>query len=69
VACTGAGTAFLAATIACAQDDIKKALAYSTVSPAGVHVLAIGAGDYVDGIFHMLTHAFFKALLFLLPEQ
>jgi len=65
VACTGAGTAFLAATIACAQDDIKKALAYSTVSQLGYMFLAIGAGDYVDGIFHMLTHAFFKALLFL----
>src|SRR5580658_9546260 len=65
VACVGAGTAFLAATIACAQDDIKKALAYSTVSQLGYMFLAIGAGDYVDGIFHMLTHAFFKALLFL----
>ena len=65
VACIGAGTAFLAATIACAQDDIKKALAYSTVSQLGYMFLAIGAGDYVDGIFHMLTHAFFKALLFL----
>jgi NADH-quinone oxidoreductase subunit L len=65
VACTGAGTAFLAATIACSQDDIKKALAYSTVSQLGYMFLAIGAGDYVDGIFHMLTHAFFKALLFL----
>ena len=65
VACVGAGTAFLAATIACTQDDIKKALAYSTVSQLGYMFLAIGAGDYVDGIFHMLTHAFFKALLFL----
>jgi NADH-quinone oxidoreductase subunit L len=65
IACVGAGTAFLAATIACAQDDIKKALAYSTVSQLGYMFLAIGAGDYVDGLFHMLTHAFFKALLFL----
>ena len=65
IACTGAGTAFLAATIACAQDDIKKALAYSTISQLGYMFLAIGAGDYVDGLFHMLTHAFFKALLFL----
>jgi NADH-quinone oxidoreductase subunit L len=65
IACTGAATALLAATIACSQDDIKKALAYSTVSQLGYMFLAIGAGDYVDGIFHMLTHAFFKALLFL----
>jgi NADH-quinone oxidoreductase subunit L len=65
VACVGAGSAFLAATIACAQDDLKKALAYSTISQLGYMFLAIGAGDYVDGLFHMLTHAFFKALLFL----
>ena len=65
IACVGAGTAFLAATIACAQDDIKKALAYSTISQLGYMFLAIGAGDYVAGLFHMLTHAFFKALLFL----
>jgi NADH-quinone oxidoreductase subunit L len=65
IACIGAGTAFLAATIACAQDDIKKTLAYSTISQLGYMFLAIGAGDYVAGIFHMLTHAFFKALLFL----
>ena len=65
MACVGVGTAFLAATIACAQDDIKKALAYSTISQLGYMFLAVGAGDYVDGIFHMLTHAFFKALLFL----
>ena len=65
IAATGAATALLAATIACAQDDIKKALAYSTISQLGYMFLAIGAGDYVDGLFHMLTHAFFKALLFL----
>jgi NADH-quinone oxidoreductase subunit L len=65
VASVGAGTALVAATIACSQDDIKKALAYSTVSQLGYMFLAIGAGDYVDGLFHMLTHAFFKALLFL----
>ncbi|MGC8627210.1 MAG: NADH-quinone oxidoreductase subunit L [Acidimicrobiales bacterium] len=65
IACVGVGTAFLAATIACAQDDIKKALAYSTISQLGYMFLAVGAGDYTDGIFHMLTHAFFKALLFL----
>ncbi len=65
IACFGAGTAFLGATIACAQDDIKKTLAYSTISQLGYMFLAVGAGDYVAGIFHMLTHAFFKALLFL----
>lgn len=65
IAITGTATALVAATIACAQDDIKKALAYSTVSQLGYMFLAIGAGDYVDGLFHMLTHAFFKALLFL----
>jgi NADH-quinone oxidoreductase subunit L len=65
IACTGAASALLAATIACAQDDIKKALAYSTISQLGYMFLAVGAGDYVDGLFHMLTHAFFKALLFL----
>ncbi len=65
IACVGAGTAFVSATIACAQDDIKKTLAYSTISQLGYMFLAIGAGDYVAGLFHMLTHAFFKALLFL----
>jgi NADH-quinone oxidoreductase subunit L len=65
VAGVGAATAFVAATIACGQNDIKKALAYSTISQLGYMFLAVGAGDYVDGIFHMLTHAFFKALLFL----
>ncbi|HTW10091.1 MAG TPA: NADH-quinone oxidoreductase subunit L [Acidimicrobiales bacterium] len=65
IACVGVGSAFLAATIACGQDDIKKALAYSTISQLGYMFLGIGAGDYADGLFHMLTHAFFKALLFL----
>ena len=65
IACFGAGTAFLAATIACAQDDIKKVLAYSTISQLGYMFLAVGASAYFAGIFHMLTHAFFKALLFL----
>jgi NADH-quinone oxidoreductase subunit L len=65
IACFGAATLFLSATIACAQDDIKKTLAYSTISQLGYMFLAVGAGDYVAGIFHMLTHAFFKALLFL----
>src|SRR4051794_21777059 len=54
-----------AATIACAQNDIKKVLAYSTVSQLGYMFLAVGSGAYVAAIFHMITHAFFKALLFL----
>ena len=58
-------TAFFAATIACAQNDIKKVLAYSTVSQLGYMFLAVGSGAYVAAIFHMVTHAFFKALLFL----
>ncbi|HVL27298.1 MAG TPA: NADH-quinone oxidoreductase subunit L [Acidimicrobiales bacterium] len=61
----GAATAFFAATIACAQNDIKKVLAYSTVSQLGYMFLAVGSGAYVAAIFHMVTHAFFKALLFL----
>ncbi len=65
VASVGTGSAFLAASIACAQDDIKKALAYSTISQLGYMFMAEGARDYTDGLFHMLTHAFFKALLFL----
>ncbi|MGH9105895.1 MAG: NADH-quinone oxidoreductase subunit L [Acidimicrobiales bacterium] len=65
VAAVGTGSAFLAASIACTQDDIKKALAYSTISQLGYMFMAIGASDYTDGLFHMLTHAFFKALLFL----
>ena len=65
IACVGAATALFAATIACAQDDIKKVLAYSTISQLGYMVLAVGSGAYVAGLFHMVTHAFFKALLFL----
>src|SRR5437764_939404 len=65
IAVIGAATAFYAATIACAQDDIKKVLAYSTISQLGYMFLAIGSGAYVAAIFHMVTHAFFKALLFL----
>jgi NADH-quinone oxidoreductase subunit L len=65
VAVVGAATALFAATIACAQDDIKKVLAYSTISQLGYMFLAVGSGAYVAGIFHMVTHAFFKALLFL----
>ena len=65
IAVVGALTALFAATVACAQDDIKKVLAYSTVSQLGYMVLAVGSGAYVAAIFHMITHAFFKALLFL----
>jgi NADH-quinone oxidoreductase subunit L len=65
VAWIGALTALFAATIAVAQTDIKKVLAYSTVSQLGYLFLAVGVGAYVPAIFHMITHAFFKALLFL----
>ena len=65
IAWVGAVTALLAATIAVAQNDIKKVLAYSTVSQLGYMFLAVGSGAYVAAIFHMVTHAFFKALLFL----
>ncbi len=61
----GLATAVLAATIAVAQNDIKKVLAYSTVSQLGLMFLALGLGAYTSGLFHMTTHAFFKALLFL----
>ena len=62
---SAAVTALFAATIAVAQNDIKKVLAYSTVSQLGYMFLAVGSGAYVAAIFHMVTHAFFKALLFL----
>jgi NADH-quinone oxidoreductase subunit L len=65
VAWVGVLTALFAATIALAQNDIKKILAYSTVSQLGYMFLAVGSGAYVAAIFHMVTHAFFKALLFL----
>jgi NADH-quinone oxidoreductase subunit L len=65
VAIIGAATAVFAATIGVAQDDIKKVLAYSTVSQLGYMFLAAGAGAYGVAIFHLGTHAFFKALLFL----
>ncbi len=65
VAWVGAITALFAATIACAQNDIKRVLAYSTISQLGYMFLAVGSGAYVAGVFHMVTHAFFKALLFL----
>ncbi len=65
IAWVGALTALFAASIAVAQNDIKKVLAYSTVSQLGYMFLAIGSGAYVAALFHMVTHAFFKALLFL----
>ena len=65
IAWVGVITALFAATIAVAQNDIKKILAYSTVSQLGYMFLAVGVGAYVAAIFHMVTHAFFKALLFL----
>jgi NADH-quinone oxidoreductase subunit L len=65
VACVGAATALLAATIGLVQHDIKRVLAYSTVSQLGYMFLACGVGDYSAGIFHLMTHAFFKGLLFL----
>lgn len=65
VAYTGLATALLAATIALRQNDIKKVLAYSTVSQLGFMFLALGTGAYVAAVFHVMTHAFFKALLFL----
>lgn len=61
----GLATALFAATIALTQNDIKKVLAYSTVSQLGLMFVALGVGAYSSGIFHMVTHAFFKALLFL----
>ena len=65
IAVVGAVTALFAATVAVAQDDIKRVLAYSTMSQLGYMFLAVGSGAYVAAIFHMVTHAFFKALLFL----
>jgi NADH-quinone oxidoreductase subunit L len=65
VAILGAATALFAATIALVQTDIKKVLAYSTVSQLGFMVLALGVGAFSTAIFHVMTHAFFKALLFL----
>ncbi len=65
VATTGLLTAFFAATMGMAQYDIKRVLAYSTVSQLGYMFLACGVGAFTSGIFHLMTHAFFKALLFL----
>ncbi|MGH2537238.1 MAG: NADH-quinone oxidoreductase subunit L [Candidatus Promineifilaceae bacterium] len=61
----GAFTALMAATIALAQNDVKRVLAYSTISQLGYMVAAIGIGAYIAAVFHLITHAFFKALLFL----
>src|SRR5207248_9925447 len=65
VAIVGCATAFFAATIGLVQTDIKRVLAYSTVSQLGYMFLACGIGAFTAGIFHLMTHAFFKALLFL----
>ena len=65
VAAIGAATALMAGTIGLVQNDIKRVLAYSTVSQLGYMFLAMGVGAYAAGIFHLYTHAFFKALLFL----
>lgn len=65
IALTGAVTAFISATIALTQNDIKKVLAYSTVSQLGYMVMAMGVGAYGFAFFHLVTHAFFKACLFL----
>lgn len=65
IAWTGAFTAFLGASIAITQNDIKKGLAYSTMSQLGYMVMAMGVGAYGAGLFHLVTHAYFKAMLFL----
>lgn len=65
VAIIGAATAFFAATIALVHNDIKRVLAYSTISQIGLMFLGVGVGAFVAGLFHLMTHAFFKALLFL----
>jgi NADH-quinone oxidoreductase subunit L len=65
IAGVGAVTAFYASLSALAQRDIKRVLAYSTISQVGYMILAVGAGDIVGGMFHLLSHAFFKSLLFL----
>src|SRR5690606_1119580 len=65
VVVVGALTALFAATIGLAQNDIKKVLAYSTVSQLGYMFIGVGVGAYAAGVFHLMTHAFFKALLFM----
>src|SRR5207237_3891796 len=65
IAVIGAITIVIAAALAFVQDDIKKVLAYSTVSQLGYMIMALGVGAWTGGVFHLLTHAFFKACLFL----
>lgn len=65
IAWTGAFTAFMGATIAITQNDIKKGLAYSTMSQLGYMVMGMGVGAFTAGLFHLMTHAYFKAMLFL----
>ena len=65
IASIGSFTAFMAATIALTQNDIKRILAFSTISQLGFMMIAMGVGAYASGIFHLVTHAFFKCLLFL----
>jgi NADH-quinone oxidoreductase subunit L len=65
LACIGCFTAFMAATIALTQNDLKRILAYSTISQLGFMILAMGVGAYGSSLFHLVTHAFFKCLLFL----
>jgi NAD(P)H-quinone oxidoreductase subunit 5 len=65
IAWTGTVTAFIGATIAITQNDIKKGLAYSTMSQLGYMVMGMGVGGYTAGMFHLMTHAYFKAMLFL----
>ena len=65
VTLVGAVTAFFAATVGLVQNDIKRVVAYSTCSQLGYMFVACGVGAYAAGIFHLFTHAFFKALLFL----
>jgi len=69
VALIGGLTALFSATIAVAQNDIKKVLAYSTVSQLGFMFIGVGVGAFTSGIFHLVTHAFFKACLFLAPVR
>lgn len=65
IAVVGILTSFIAATIALVQNDVKKVMAYSTISQLGLMISALGGGGYKAGVFHLFTHAFFKALLFL----
>ena len=65
LASTGCFTAFMAATIALTQNDLKRILAYSTISQLGFMIMAMGIGAYASSLFHLVTHAFFKCLLFL----